>query len=299
MAVPVRLGGFIGTALCLAFYLLVVSPVIINGPVLFSHSQEQQAHAANHGEKNGDILPTQSGDEALASYTLWLVVFTAILAVSTIGLWLVTAETLRHAQDEAARQAADAEVSNAAALKVASAAELSAKAAMGVELPILHPILIELTIGVPPAFPPETPEAEQIEIWDTWRKVIGAKVRLKNYGRSPAFVSNCVINLRVRQALPPEPVYEILDLSPKPRVIDGGGYEEFIERAAATLTPITDAEIASLRAGEDVWIFVYGFAEFTDVWGSPHKCAFWACQPTANGAFVTLQGAYEKYRYQS
>jgi hypothetical protein len=258
--------------------------------------QQPAQHQPSKGPE-ADVDP-RSADDRIADYTLWLERLTGILAVSTLGLWYVTWLTLSHAKDDAARQAADAEVSNAAALKAANAAELSAKAAIGVELPILHPILIELTIDVPPELPPETSDAERRYIWDTWRQVVGAKVSLKNYGRSPAFVSSCVINLRIRQTLPREPVYEILDLSPKPRVIDGGQHQEFIERSAATLTPITDDEIAALQAG-DAWVFVYGVAEFTDVWGTPHKCGFWACRPSANSGFVTLQGAYEKYRYQS
>src|SRR3954469_23957816 len=108
-------GPLVGTALCFIFYIGVLGPIIINARQLFGSEPEKAAQA--YGPQKYLYVPApQDGDDALATYTLWRVLFTAILAVSTIGLWMVTAKTLGHAQEDAARQAADTKISNDAAI---------------------------------------------------------------------------------------------------------------------------------------------------------------------------------------
>jgi hypothetical protein len=126
--------ALVGSALVLVFFLGVIVPVV-SSPALVGQQQEQAAQSQNQDEY-ARIGAPQGGDEALARYTLWLVVFTAILAISTIGLWLVTAETLRHAKDDAARQAADSRwqrsnmyQSNITARRAALASTITANAA--------------------------------------------------------------------------------------------------------------------------------------------------------------------------
>ena len=48
-----------------------------------------QTHQAASTESK-EIVPAKEVEDRLATYTLWLVIFTAVLAVSTIGLWVVT-----------------------------------------------------------------------------------------------------------------------------------------------------------------------------------------------------------------
>jgi len=64
--------------------------------------------------------------DAVAFYTSLLAAFTFVLAISTIGLWLVTYFTLRHARNEAARQAEDMRNSIAAAVHSADAGRAAA-----------------------------------------------------------------------------------------------------------------------------------------------------------------------------
>ena len=108
---------FIGTSLAFIFYIGVISPALTGLP--------HKVHGQRPGQSDQEyryVSGAEGNDDALARYTLWLVIFTAILAVSTIGLWIVTAKTLRHAQRDADRQARDMKASISAANAAASAA---------------------------------------------------------------------------------------------------------------------------------------------------------------------------------
>jgi hypothetical protein len=48
-----------------------------------------QTHQATSAESK-EITSAKEVEDRLATYTLWLAIFTAVLAVSTIGLWIVT-----------------------------------------------------------------------------------------------------------------------------------------------------------------------------------------------------------------
>lgn len=75
--------------------------------------------------KGKEVPPPQGNENALAAYTLWLAIFTGVLAASTIGLWLVTWQTLRHAKRDAERQSSQMKASIDAANASASWAEQS------------------------------------------------------------------------------------------------------------------------------------------------------------------------------
>lgn len=53
-----------------------------------SNNQEVEQPAEHHDHKNG--FWEKASDDPVAYFTLWLVGFTGVLAVSTIGLWIVT-----------------------------------------------------------------------------------------------------------------------------------------------------------------------------------------------------------------
>jgi len=65
-----------------------------------------QATDRDHGgqETASEESEKLSIDRRIARYTLWLACFTAVLAISTIGLWIATARTLRHSREMAERQ---------------------------------------------------------------------------------------------------------------------------------------------------------------------------------------------------
>ncbi|HVZ27729.1 MAG TPA: hypothetical protein VG798_03655 [Rhizomicrobium sp.] len=129
---------------------------------------QEQAGKTKSPEKSDHVTPSQSGEEALATYTLWLVIFTGILAASTIGLWLVTEKTLRHAKGEADRQSRDMRDSIAAAEAANEIARTSFIESRRAWLDIT-----ETQLTAPTALTDD-------------RLLIGMNIKVKNLGSTPA-----------------------------------------------------------------------------------------------------------------
>jgi hypothetical protein len=120
------MGAFVGTALFAIFYLGIASPLIVNAPTIFSsHEQQIEQSGSENSEEDQDVSAPKSTEDALAQYTLWLVVFTAVLALSTIGLWLQTTRLAEGAEV----QAADIRAQIKATEDMARASQQSANAA--------------------------------------------------------------------------------------------------------------------------------------------------------------------------
>ncbi len=96
-----------------------IQPPPLPYDITYKEPTEQKAKA-----ESKDVTPAKDVEEQLATYTLWLAIFTAVLAASTIGLWIVTYLGSR-------KQSRDMQASIAVAKQSAEAAELNAKAAAG------------------------------------------------------------------------------------------------------------------------------------------------------------------------
>jgi hypothetical protein len=77
----------VGALFFFAFWLLVVLPFLYTVP-RYSHDEAPNKRPADESENHG--FWQKAGDDPVAYFTLWLVGFTGVLAVSTIGLWIVT-----------------------------------------------------------------------------------------------------------------------------------------------------------------------------------------------------------------
>jgi hypothetical protein len=131
--------------------------------------QQQEQTGGGKGPEEGDyVAAAKRGEDALATYTLWLVIFTGILAASTIGLWLVTEKTLRHAKGEANRQSRDMRDSIAAAETANRIARENFVEARRAWLDI-----IEVKLVAPTSFKED-------------RLLIGMSIAIKNLGSTPA-----------------------------------------------------------------------------------------------------------------
>jgi hypothetical protein len=169
-----------------------------------------------------------------------IIFFTGLLAIRTSGLYRETA-ALRTIADQ---QRADLLLSIEAAQDSARAAELSAKAAIGVELPMLSVSKIE--------FQPATPYLETS--FDT------VVVTITNYGRTPAFLFWETCEFRIGATLFDEPEYKNgVDLDPG-TIIESQRYRTITARGVDMRSqflkrPFVDGE-------QTIW--VYGFIWFRD-----------------------------------
>jgi hypothetical protein len=68
-----------------------------------SQSQKKDNPASNKDDAHKSLWE-RTWEDPVAFFTLWLAIFTFVLAASTIGLWIATILTLRHSRETAERQ---------------------------------------------------------------------------------------------------------------------------------------------------------------------------------------------------
>jgi hypothetical protein len=227
----------------------------------------------------GEAAVNHPNEFIVAVATVWLAIFTGVLAIATVRLWNSTA----HLAKIAAEQSRDMKYSIAAAETSARAAELSARATVGVELPIVFLQRIDVMgKGYSPGVIPSLPPAPS-EIW----------VWFKNYGRTPAILLHLFIDWDVISRLSDEPDYQ--RLYPLDGVIEPGDTFEF--RTASDVI-FDQAQIeAANRGTERFW--VYGYLAYVDFVRNQHRvgfCAVWAS--VKDGPFHLMQAGTDKYIYQ-
>jgi hypothetical protein len=116
------LAGLVGAAA----FLFVLNT---NDPSAQAYAQEASQAEAQHVDTAKEV------EQRLAVYTLWLAIFTGVLAVSTVGLWWVTWRSgLRQSREM--RQSVEVAVRSAdAAMKAALATENTIEGIIGSERP--------------------------------------------------------------------------------------------------------------------------------------------------------------------
>jgi hypothetical protein len=237
--------------------------------------------------------------------TVIIALYTIILGRATIGLRDAAesqrADTLRaiRAAERAAeaairtvqamreidvRQADDFKVALAATQKAANAADLSAKAAIGVELPFLW-VESCTDAGILSREPPQIAR-------------ISAELLIKNYGRTPAFIREIIVNVTVGDSLDPIPSYLPINKYPSFIVIDGGGSMTFKEYPFRLATMLTAEDIDNFDVTQTS-VYIYGVIKFQDFLRENHSVGFVFVLVKVNGKFIPIGDIYPEYHYQT
>jgi hypothetical protein len=209
--------------------------------------------------------------------------FTLILAISTIGLWVQTQRLAEGAEGQSEDTRKSLEIASRAAdaaQKSAEAADLSAKAGHGVELPYLRAM--------------EFTTAPYIEDKREWLKNFTPVITIKNFGRTPAFVSEVIFNVHIGAILPPEREIKRMDKYPKPLVIEARESIDVTGYSFARENNLTAENIDDFVADEGDWIFVYGVVYFVDFLGNSHEQGFVFMWVPASKAWVNPTSARAK-----
>jgi hypothetical protein len=183
----------------------------------------------------------------------------------------------------AEEQARDMKDSIAVAQTAARAAELSARATVGVELPIVFLQRIDVMADQSSKVLPSLPSIPSA-VW----------VWFKNYGRTPAILDHLFLDWDVTSRLPDEPDYQ--RLYPLDGVIEPGETFEFSTKTDIVFDE-TQIEAAS-KGGERFW--VYGYLSYADFLRTEHRigfCAVWGI--IGDGPFHLMQAGTDKYIYQN
>lgn len=152
-----------------------------------------------------------------------------------------------------------------ASMRAAAAAELSAQASVGVNLPILFIEKIESV------------SADTTTELGEYTKTFRPKITVRNYGITPAFVTDVVINVLIANLLPLPPEFKIHDRFPQTKVIEGKNSMEFTNWLFKPEEEITATMVEALvNKGEQTgpWLHVFGYIQFTDFMGKSHRKGF-------------------------
>src|SRR5258708_2164133 len=95
--------------------------------------EKQKCHEAaqksGHKSEECKSLWERTTSDPVAFFTLWLVIFTGGLTISTVLLWRAGEKQFRHARTASIRQSRDMQASNKASTEAAKAATRSAEVA--------------------------------------------------------------------------------------------------------------------------------------------------------------------------
>ena len=242
-----------------------------------SERRQCEETATKEGRKTEECktLWERTTSDPVAFFTFWLVVFTGGLTVSTVLLWRAGERQFQLLSETSAAQSRDMQASlnianrsAHAAEKAAEASNLNAKAAIGVELPIVSIAKAELhrAPGV----------AGQIAGGHVPAEITLA-IDFKNRGRTAAELHSITVQCEVVRALPPTPIYKFNSKHP----FAPGIYMEADKplptgnfRLPIKLLP---EEVAAIE-DETAFLWVFGFLSYADFMGEPHEsrfCAKW------------------------
>lgn len=242
---------------------------------------------ANHKKYERYEKPTL--ERLMGWGTFWLAVFTLLLVIGTAVLAMFTYKLWRDARKTAAASVKDTQESLRIAAQSADAATLSAKAAIGIELPILRIIPPDLIAMTEPIVDGETYGGSVNDGLPTQYSGLGY-FKCTNYGRTPAFPSSFSCGWQVTAILPESPIY-----SGTVQINHAVVYRpEKDDTEPATIDAhftieVSSQEIEAIKKG-DAWLWFYGRLSYEDFMGGQHSYMFcwrWADRnpPSSNHPF--------------
>lgn len=225
------------------------------------YRDEKAADAGNEERKErrdqADLLAQQE-----MAYWAWLM---AVLTGIQIPLGTITLGLLYFTFREARK-------TTRAAIKAAEAADLSAKAAIGIELPIIrctqNPFLINVT--EPPS--EEHPFRGGMGTNNPGRYTVISSLSFGNHGRTPAFPMMLDVGWKVvTDQLPPEPVYNQTVQSSATAIINPN---DSFEAAARACIELSEDERKRMREkAATLWLYIS--LHYRDFLNMPHEARFY------------------------
>lgn len=156
-----------------------------------------------------------------------------------------------------------------AAADAASAARLNARAAIGIELPVLRVLLPDL-VDTDELIPAEGPYAGGVTDGPPGRYSAISFPEIKNFGRTPAFPEEISVGWMVASELPVVPRYLRRDRPSHASVIEPDGtYSPHVHYGIE----LSAAERASAASGT-AWLWVYGVIQYRDFLQTSRKARF-------------------------
>lgn len=209
----------------------------------------------------------------------------ALLIALTLGVASWAGWHAKRAAD-AAQASVDGIIESAeAAKKAADAADLTSKAARGVEIPFLR------IVSVSPYYSDRSDVRK-------WAKSFRPDLEVKNFGRTPAFITSIHTGLHFGRGAPKVVPKMTIESLPRMIAIEGGAVVTINAWAVSEGGYITNENVEMIATDPDEWLYVFGRIEFTDFLGDSHSQGFIYLWSPETRRFILPDG-YEQYTIQT
>jgi hypothetical protein len=250
---------------------------------------EQSGHKAEECK----TLWERTTSDPVAFFTLWLVIFTGGLTVSTVLLWLAGERQFRHGRRSSAAQSRDMQGSIKAAESAAKAAQTSADSAVAVERGRLYAVIDHNFLNCINAANDWDGPIDQEErplAMPTWPM---AGITFKNYGKTPAIIEEVGTGIEYSEAIP-VPVYDVKVVN---KNIIGPG-DESHEFGTVITGQMTMAQAIKVKDGAaNIW--AYGYVTYDDIFGNRQTHRFFQRLVRVSQFHYVLQSYDHKHYNQS
>lgn len=243
-------GFLLGGSVEWALFSPTANPVVYPSKEKSETKSERQQQKETYWERVTDPI---------AVYTLVLMIFTGVLAWSTLGLQKET----RRLAEGAEAQAKDMKSSIAAAQTAADAAKKSAEISENTILPYLLLDVVSQSVST---------ELREDDVNGMIIKVIvglsqqpSVSFRFTNYGRTPAIIRRLRPSMCTKTSAPDPRQTWYMYVLPSARNIAADKSTADMEIPLF----LGDDDISAIETGDN-WIWFYGLIEFGDVWGNEY-----------------------------
>jgi hypothetical protein len=243
---------FVLWVVCAALFGFAAGGSFVAGYLMPDPQQHQNANADQNNTKHKTKEETE---QAIATYTGWLTIFTAVMAIATIVLGGATIGLYLTGEKQVE-----------AAIKAANAAEISARASVAIHLPIIRMSLrddLRINIREEDDYAVITCSIPGVEIW--------------NIGKSDTFPTRLVAGFRRGKRLSEKPRYHITERFHPNRIIRPNDITPEYETIGACEITIIQRGHGDKR--KDIWagesrLWFYCCLAYKDFMNSDHTAAF-------------------------
>jgi hypothetical protein len=184
---------------------------------------------------------------------LYLTLLMAVVAIAQLAFFAWQLQLMRKSVEDAGAAAS-------AAASAARSADLNARAAIGIELPILRVTPPEL-LSTSKLIADNGPYGGMVNDRSPTKYSAVGNLELRNDGRTPAFLSEISVGWNVATTLPERPTYRRTDRLGHASIVRPG--DTFMCHELHYGIELSDEELNSLRAGT-TWLWFFGMIEYRD-----------------------------------
>jgi hypothetical protein len=195
--------------------------------------------------------------------TIWLAALMACVALLQLVLFVWQLRLMRKSVE-------DAGAASQAAISAARAAELNARAAIGIELPVVRAAVPEDLLSTDQLIGDNEPYGGGVNDGPPSKYSAVHSIEFSNDGRTAAFLSRLSVGWATCKTLPATPVYWRSDrLSHAAVIMPGGTFRTGLDYGIE----LSDDELKATQQDE-AWLWFYGALEYNDFLGDKRQARF-------------------------